>query len=220
MKKLLVGCLVISVVAVVGLGVGAFLLYRAASPVIDNARLYLSQLSKIDDLDRRITNQAPFHPPDSTELTEAQVARFARVQDAVRSALGQRMREIETKYESLQGGAGQPAPSIGQLLGALSDLSAVALEARQVQVDALNAQQFSRAEYSWVRKQVLEAAGVEAASLIDLGQLEQAIRDGTGIEDVRMPKVPESSVPAQNRVLIKPYLDQVKAWLPLAFFGI
>ena len=41
MKKLLVGCLVIVVLGAILFAVGGYILYRAASPVIQDARNYL-----------------------------------------------------------------------------------------------------------------------------------------------------------------------------------
>ena len=38
MKKLLVGCLVVIVLGLLAAGVGAYFVWRAARPVIDNAR--------------------------------------------------------------------------------------------------------------------------------------------------------------------------------------
>src|ERR1700752_1249760 len=99
MKKLLFGCLGIAVLAGILFAVGSYILYRAASPVFDSARGYLSGLSKLGELGKAIGNQSTYPAPDSGELTQPQVERFARVQDSVRKALGQRMTEIEEKYK-------------------------------------------------------------------------------------------------------------------------
>ena len=58
MKKLLVGCLVIAVLGGVLLAVGGYMLYRAASPVIQDARNYLQGMAELGELDKNITNQA------------------------------------------------------------------------------------------------------------------------------------------------------------------
>lgn len=219
MKKLLSGCLVTGIVALVALTIGAVVLYRSAGPVWDSARAYWSRLSDFGAIDQKISNKAPYTPVASGELTEAQVQRFARVQESVRGALGQRMRQIDEKYRALTAGDAAQTPSLTQFAGALGELSTIFVDARQFQVNALNANGFSRAEYSWVRKQVFEAAGIEALSAVDLAQVEQAIKNRTGIDAIRMPEVPESSVPARNRALVKPYLGEVDEWIPLAFFG-
>ena len=105
-------------------------------------------------------------------------------------------------------------------MSALRDLANVFVEARRYQVDALNKEGFSQQEYSWVRQQVFEAAGMEVANMVDLTQLERAVRDGTGVDDFSAPKMPQPDVPAKNRELVKPYMKQFDEWLPLAFFGL
>src|SRR5262245_7970992 len=165
MKKLLFGCLGILVLAAILFAVGGYILYRAASPVLDSARGYLSNLTKINELDKEIANQAAYTPPESNELTEAQVQRFARVQDSVKNALGQRMNEIEDKYKRFKGNAeNRQQPGFGDMVSALNDLANVLLQARRFQVNALNEEKFSRAEYSWVRDRVFQAAGKEVVS--------------------------------------------------------
>src|SRR5687768_6610320 len=101
-KKILIGCLVILVLGGVALGVGAYFLYRAASPVIQNARDALNRFSELGEIEKQIKNQAPFAAPEKGELTEAQVDRFARVQEHVKSSLGRRFDEIEQKYQHLK----------------------------------------------------------------------------------------------------------------------
>jgi len=222
MKKLLFGCLGIVVLACILFAVGGFILYRAASPVLDSARSYLSNLSKINELDKDIANQSPYTAPASGELTEAQVQRFARVQDSVKNALGQRMTEIEEKYKRFKGNAdNRQQPSLSDMVSALNDLANVLLQARHFQVTALNEEKFSRAEYSWVRDRVFQAAGKEVVNQVDLKKIEEQIRNNTGVnvDTSRAPSVPMAPVPEKNRELVKPYLDRMDSWIPLAFFG-
>jgi hypothetical protein len=220
MKKVLVGCLVVIVLCVIALGVGGFFLYRAASPVIDNARNYLQGLSELGKLEKEIKNQSPYSAPASGELTEAQVQRFVRVQDSVRAALGQRMTEIDEKYKHLKNTEGGQQPSFTEVMAALSELGNVFLQARRFQVNALNTEGFSQEEYSWVRDRVFQAAGVEVTNMIDLRKLEDAVERGTGIEDIGVDRLPRSNVPEKNRALVKPHLSKMDDWIPLAFFGL
>jgi hypothetical protein len=221
MKKLLIGCLVLVVLVVVALGVGGFFLWRAASPMIDNARNYMQGLSELSKLEREIKNQAPYQGPASDELTDAQVKRFVRVQDSVRASLGQRMAEIEEKYKHLKPNSeGGRQPSFSEVIGSLSDLGNAFLQARRFQVDALNAEGFSQAEYSWVRDRVFQAAGVEVTSMVDLRKLEEAVKQGTGVDNIGVDRLPKSNVPEKNRALVKPYMSKMDDWLPLAFFGL
>jgi hypothetical protein len=220
MKKLAIGCLVILLFGAIVIGVGSYFLYRAASPLIQDARNYLEGMSQLDDLERQITNKSPHTPPASGELTEAQVQRFVRVQQHVRTQLGQRFKEIEQKYEYLRSASDQNNVAFTELLSSLRDIAGVYVDARRYQVDALNKETFSQAEYSWVRNRVFEAAGMEIGSQIDISRLEEAIRTGTGFEDIGTDKLPKPDVPARNRELVKPYTGQMDEWLPLVFFGL
>ena len=221
MKKLLVGCLVIAVLGAILFAVGGFFLYRAAVPVYENARNYLEGMGKLSELDKQISNRTPHAPPETGELTEAQMERFVRVQDRVRTALGQRFNEIEQKYQHLKVNAeSNKQPSVTDMLSALSDLGNLFIQARRYQVDALNQEGFSQAEYSWVRDRVFQAAGMEVTSMIDLKKLETAVREGTGIDNIGAPRVPSPDVPEKNRALVQPHLDKMDQWIPLVFFGL
>lgn len=221
MKKLLVGCLIIVVLGAVALGVGAYFLYRAASPMVESARGYLERVSQLGELEKEIRNTAAYRAPQNGELTKEQVDRFARVQQHVRGSLGQRMDEIEAKYKHLKANADtRTEPSFAQVVSALGDLASVVIDARRLQVNALNQENFSSAEYAWVRSRVYQAAGVVMASVIDFQKMAEAARRGTGIESLDVPQTPSIEVPEKNRELIKPYMERMDQWLPLAFFGL
>ena len=220
MKKLLIGCLLILAMAGVALGVGAYFVDRAAAPVIQNARNYLQQFSQLGELDKKIANQSPYTPPKQGELTKDQVERFARVQQHIRSTMGQRLDEIEAKYQHLKVNAERPEqPPMRDVISALGELANVIVDARRAQVDAFNQEHFSSAEYQWVRARLYEAAGVEATSVVDLQKMAEAARKGTGIDAIKPPDIPIAHVPVKNRELVKPYLSRMDEWLPLAFFG-
>ena len=221
MKKLLVGCLIILVLGVIVAVAGSYFLYRAASPMLQNAKNYLQGMAELGELDEQITNKSPYAAPANGELTPAQVDRFVRLQDSVRAALGLRFDEIEAKYKHLKGTAdNRTPPSISDMLSALSDLGNLFVQARRYQIDALNKEGFSQAEYSWVRDRVFQAAGMEVTSKIDLKELEKAVRDNTGVEDIKAPELPKLEVPERNRELVKPHLSKANQWLPLVFFGL
>lgn len=221
MKKLLAGCLIVLVLGAIVAIAGSYFLYRAASPVIQNARSYLQGMTELRELNEQINNKSPYSPPASRELTQSQVERFVRVQDGVRAALGQRFTEIEAKYQHLKANAeDRKPPSISDALGALTDLGNLFVQARRYQIEALNKEGFSQAEYAWVRDQVFQAAGMEARSAIDLKQLETAVRDNTGLDDLKAPELPKLEVPEKNRELVKPYLSKADQWIPLVFFGL
>ena len=221
MKKILLALLVLFAIGGIMAAAATYFLYRAASGVFDNARSYVESMSELGELDKRIVNQARHLPPASGELTEDQVERFARVQDHVRTALGQRFGEIEKKYEHLKVNAvSGEQPSMAEMMVALGDLANLFVQARRFQVDALNQERFSQAEYSWVRDRIFQAAGVHVTSTIDLRKLEESLKQSTGLDNLSTPPLPTIEVPAKNRELIKPHLEKMDGWIPLVFFGL
>lgn len=219
MKRLLVICLTILAVGGLALGAGLYFVYRAATPVMERARDYFESLTQLGELDKRITNQAPFTPPANGELTKEQLDRFARVQADVKRALGRRFEQIEEKYTHLKANAGNELPSMRDVIAAFRELAGVIVDARRFQVDALNRERFSSAEYSWVRTRVYQAAGVNAANVRVLKTIADAARRGTGIESIQAPTI-DLNVPQRNRDLVKPHMRHMDDWLPLAFFGL
>jgi len=220
-KKLLIGCLVILVLGAGLLGVGAYYLYRAASPMVESARTVLDGFAKVGELEKEITNRSAYAAPDNGELATEQVDRFVRVQEQMRKSLGQRIDEIEAKYDYLKANADtSKQPSFVDLVNSLRDMVGLITDARRAQVDALNQEGFSSAEYTWVRSRVYQAAGVELSGAIDFEKIAEAARQGTGIEGIRVPEMPRTGVPAKNRELVKPHVKRMDEWLPLAFFGL
>jgi hypothetical protein len=221
MKKLLVGCLVVAVFAGVLLAVGGYLLYRAAAPVLEDARSFVQGLADVSEIEKAIANQSAFAAPASGELSGAQVERFARVQESVRTSMGHRMGEIEEKYKHLRARADeQRDASFADVVGALREVSGLFAQARRYQVEAMNRENFSSGEYRWVRDRVFQAAGIEIANLVDWKQLEDAARRNTGLERLEAPALPKIDVPEANRVLVKPFVARMERWLPLVFFGL
>jgi hypothetical protein len=225
MKKLLVGCLVVAVLLMVVAGVGAYFLWRAAQPVIQNARQMMdgaSQLAEAVALDNRLASTASYRAPASGELTADQVARFLRVQAHVKRTLGARGEAFKEKYKEL--GTSRPdgrevEPSLSQLMAGLADLSQIYLDARRAQVDALNAEKFSREEFTWVRLRVYQAAGIEATGYEprELRRMIDGMNTGT---QVAVPEMDLPDAPATNRELVKPHAAELMEWLAMAAFGL
>ncbi|MGE3274991.1 MAG: hypothetical protein AB7O67_07750 [Vicinamibacterales bacterium] len=229
MKKLFAGCLVVAALLGAGLAVAGYFAWRAARPALEGARAYLDSLSsftELPELEARVARTDPYEPPATGELSPQQVERFARVQAKVRSTLGARVDEIEAKYQHLKLNRREgEIPPLRDAISALGELGRVILDGRRAQVDALNAEGFSRAEYEWVRLRVFQAAGYELAGGLDLASLSSRVRDGldgAGFEapDVRLPNVTLPDVPEQNRRLVRPLASEVGTWLPMAFFGL
>ena len=222
MKKFLAGCLIVLVIGVIGLGVVGFYAYRWARPMLESTANYLDRARELSRLADRITNKSPYVPPEKGELTAVQVERFVAVQTRVRDELGTRWTEIETKSAQIRDKTreNQRDLTFAEFTSLFSDLAGIYTEARRAQVSALNVQRFSDAEYTWVRRRVYEAAGVEIAGGIDLSKIEELAREGAMRSNVKLPDLPKPSVPEANIKLVKPHLAKIKEWVPMAFLGL
>lgn len=224
MKKLAAGCLIVVVIGVVALGAALYFGYRAFSPMIDNATTVLEQARQAAAQSERIQNTARFTPPDGGELTEAQVRRFLAVHERTRTTLGPQWTELQAQADRLQQQARNDARELSFTEAAtmVRSLGAIIVEARRAHVDALNAEQFSASEYTWVKLRAYEAAGLEVLEGIDWSAIQEALKDGARRVGAAEPDVavPRPDIPARNRDLIKPHLDELKTWLPLTVLGL
>lgn len=222
MKKILIGCLIVLVIAMVGFGVAAFYAYRAMRPVIDNAATYLDKAREVTRLGEQIKNRTPFEPPKNGELTQAQVERFVAVQTRVRSDLDGQWGDIEKKSAELKAKADARSQdwSLNEFTDVFSDIANVYLAGRKAQVNALNVQRFSEEEYEWVRRRVYEAAGVELAGGMDLSKIEGLARETAGRQGVEIQSMKLPEVPEANIKLVKPHAAKIKEWIPMAVLGL
>jgi hypothetical protein len=214
MKKVLAGCLIVIVIAIIGFGVAAFYAYRAMKPVIDNASNYMDKAREIARLGDEIKIKTRYEPPANGELTPTQVERFLAVQTRVRSDLNGQWEQIEKKSAEIKAKADAKRQdwSLAEFTSVFTDIGTIYLAGRKSQVNALNIQRFSEEEYEWVRMRVYEAAGVELAGGIDLSKIEGLARENAGKNGVEVPK--------KNIDLVKPHAAKLKQWLPMAFLGL
>jgi hypothetical protein len=221
-KKLAIGCLVILLIGMAAGAVGLYWVYRAARPMIESAGQYMTRAKELASLGDRIADKSSFRAPDDGALNPSQVTRFLAVQRSVQKTLGNRWTELQKTADDLQKRLERDSAnvSLADISSFLSNAADVSLEARRAQVDALNAQKFSAAEYRWVRVRVYEAAGVHLADSVDLAALERAVREGSGARDVRMPEIKLPEVPAKNLALVKPHAGELKELLALAVLGL
>jgi hypothetical protein len=221
MKKILAGCLIVAVIAMIGLGVVGYYAYRIARPMIQNAGDYVARAREIARLGDRINNKTPFEPPKNGELTPGQVERFLAVQTRVRDELGDRWTEIEKKSAEIRKKTeSNDMLSLAEVTGVFSDIGNIYVEARRVQVNALNIHKFSDAEYIWVKRRVYEAAGVHVASGLDFSAIESLARDGARKTGTRLPDMSMPEIPEANLKLVKPHAAKIKEWLPMAVLGL
>lgn len=221
MKKVLAGCLIVLVIAMIGFGVAGYYAYRLARPMIESAGDYVTRAGELSELGDRVTNKTPYVPPQNGELTVAQVERFVAVQGRVRSELDNRWSEIEVKSAEIRKKTeGSEALSFADVRTIFSDFANIYIEARRAQVGALNIHKFSDEEYAWVKRRVYEAAGMEVASGLDFSALEDLAREGAQRSSTKLPDMPMPQVPPANIELVKPHIARLKEWLPMAVLGL
>lgn len=221
MKKLVIGCgLVLVLFGVAATVATYYFVYRPASAFMAS----MSELGAVADLETALTNTSSFTPPPDGTLTAPQVQRFMTVQAAVKNHMGTRFSELRAKYDAVDGEMqdGERTVKLTEAVGAYRDLFGLITEARTAQVNALNAQNFSRDEYQWVRARVFEAAGLSVTG-VDLGELVERAKEG----DFQLPSggeamigEPEGGVPATNKALVEPHVATLREWAPYAMFGL
>jgi len=221
MKKILTGCLIVLVIAMIGFGVAGYYAYRFARPMIDSAGDYVSQARDLAQLGDRVAHKAPYVPPADGGLTASQVERFVAVQGRVRSEFGDRWTEVEVKSAEIRKKTeGNEMLSFGEVRDIFSGVANIYVEARRAQVNALNIHKFSDGEYSWVKRRVYEAAGIHVASGFDFSAIEDLARDGAQRSSTKFPDLPMPEVPPANIELVKPHIARLKEWLPMAVLGL
>jgi len=221
MKKVLGGCLAVVLIGVIALGLALFYGYRAARPMIDNARDMLAQARELAALSDRVSDRADYAPPADGALTEAQVRRLLAVHAHVRQAMGPRLEELQARAADVDRRAreGGRDLSFGELGSLVTGFGTLLRDARTAHVEALNAQGFSSSEYNWVKLRVFEAAGFEVARAIDWSSLGDALEKGSSQVGVTIPPVSLPDIPEQNRELVKAHVNELKEWIPLAMLG-
>jgi hypothetical protein len=160
MKKGLIGCLVIGLLLVV-VGSGAFywFIVRPAGKAIGSFADSAKDMAATAQAEQAISNKSPFTAPADGRLTPAQVQSLVAVQSAMQAAIGTDLDTLKAKYDAIDAerrAKGRDA-NVQEVMGAYSDFSGFILKAKQAQVAALNQQNMSLEEYSWVRTQAYSA---------------------------------------------------------------
>jgi hypothetical protein len=96
--------------------------------------------------------------------------------------------------------------SIGEMMSAYGDLTDLLVEAKRAQVEALNAQEFSLAEYNWVRQQTYRALGesVAVAAIAESGATSPM----------------QTTVPESTREMVAPHREELMESYALAWWGL
>lgn len=216
MKKLLIGCLLTTVVlAIVGIA-GSYWLYRKVSSTVSQ----FAEFAEVPKIEQQVRNTATFTPPASGELTAAQVERFVGVQAQVRQQLGQRFEEMQRRYKTLFDKPEATVVDLPALMSAYRDLAGTWMDAKRAQTEALNAANFSLEEYRWVRGQAYTALGLPFMD-VDVARLVESITSGQAPgEPARMGGSIGPGGPEQNQKLVEPFRKALEDNVALASFGL
>lgn len=204
------------------LGCGGLLLFlgiagvAAFQFVIKPAQSLVGELRKVTQLDGQVLNQMPYTPPPNGKLSPAQVQRLIKVQRQVRGELGERFARVERRFNQLtEKASGQNQIDYRQMLDLFRDSSSLIVQAKPIQVKALNVQRFSLEEYRWVRQQAYSGLGLGVPNVNPQTLLEQ-IGKGDLNAVLELVQSPKSS---QNSALVNPLRDELESYYPLTWFG-
>jgi ABC-type transporter Mla subunit MlaD len=240
MKKLLVGCaLFVMLGTLAAVAAGYWFVYRPVSGFVGEMKQVATEFEELTTLDRGIASTAPFTPPEDGLLTAEQVERFVAVQRAVAAAseaVPDGGADLEGQIETLETetttDAAGPEDALARLRDVPARLVGIATTLRglkQAQVDAVNAQAFSRDEYAWVKRQFFLALGLQVIPANVEGlrtQLENLAPGAAGQIDLNLEApsggvVPtEQLAPEANRALVAPFAQEADAWVVWAPFGL
>lgn len=217
MKKLAIGCLIIVVICcVIGAGAAYFVYLQVRTSVAQ-----MAEFAKAEEIERDVRVRGAYEAPANEELTQAQLDRYMRVQDAIRQRIGDHFADFERRYKQLTEKKHATGFSdLPELLKAYGEIASGWAEAKRSQVAALNEVEMSLSEYRWIRDQVYRALGMAFVDL-DFAKFAEAARSGVA------PSAPgqlrgavEPTGPEINRKLIEPYKKQLEQYLALASFGL
>lgn len=207
MKKFLIGCLTVFVL----LGaVGGFLAYRFIVRPVQGVVQNLEQLEQVGELNKRVTNTAAFTVPSEGILQESQLNRYLAVQESMKTSLSETVQELDEKYKGFDNEE-LTLSNVREFFGAYQDILKLVLEAKEVQVAALNEQNFSLQEYAWVKREALRAAALPFTQL-DLSEF-------SGDLNIDLPELTQD-IPEENIRLLEPYRENLEDVIGLAFFGL
>ncbi len=217
-KKVILGCLGVGILATIA---GGFLIWSLfVSPLMSG----MAVLEDIHEANERIFDRSSYTPPADGELTAGQVDRFVAVQTEIQSRLEDQLAEYQDKYEELgrQWEDQDRDPSIREMMNVWEDVVQFFAEAKQIQVDALNEQNFSLEEYRWVQQSFYQALGVELFPY-NLDEMARAAQDGDfdfDLDEFESMQQDLEDIPEQNRQLVQQYMENADAWITFAWFGL
>lgn len=210
---IIVGAFAVGVVVLLAGGIVYVNYFSPAAPFLAGIR----KVATARALERQIANRAEYGAPADGQVSDDQPARFVKVEERVAAALGDRIALLGTAAKALEQREKEDRGLT--VLAALKEIGAVGSllqEAKRVQVEGLNAENFSKSEFEWVRHRLYAAAGVDFAQL-DLKGL-ATFQTPQDLVDIR--RSSRSQPPPETKILAERHAENLRRWRPLAFFGL
>ena len=206
MKKVLLGCFGVLVLASVAGGIVVYL--KVIKPGMEFAGDMMELGQEFEQLNDSVENRASFAAPNDGVLAEDRFQRYLAAQMQMRAALEGRLEELKTKYEELDAEIDERGgqAGIGDMVGAYADLTGLLIDGKRAQVEALNAQGFSIEEYNWTRNQVYRALGESVA----VAAISQSGNAGNF----------NQTVPQETIDMVEPHREQLMETYVLAWWGL
>jgi len=205
MQKFLVGCLIV-VVVLVGAGgtAGYFFIIKPAWEFAGGVQEFVQEYAELNE---QIEHQNDFEPPQNGSITSEQFQRFLVAQRDMRESMEGELEALEQRFDAMKKelDADSREAGIGEMFTAYKDLGGLLIQAKRVQVEALNRYNFSLQEYLFVRNQVYRALGEEVAVA--------AFGD-------QAPQLRSNDVPAEVVEMVSPHREELMEGYAFAWFGI
>jgi len=205
MPKFLVGCLVV-IVVLVGAGgtAGYFFVIKPAWEFAGGVQEFVQEYAELNE---QVEQTGDFDPPDDGAITSEQFQRFLVAQRDMRQSMEGELDALQQRFESMQQemDAENRDMKISELFTAYQGLGGLLIDAKRVQVEALNRYSFSLQEYLYVRNQTYRALGQEVAVA--------AFGD-------QAPQVRSYSVPEEVVEMVAPHREELMEGYAFAWFGI
>lgn len=211
-NKFVAGCL--GTFTVIALLVSAGVWWFVGRPA-NQAWESFQELQQAPALEAQLNNRTDFAAPADGQLERAQVERFIAVQTAIRDNLEGGVTTLSERYAEIGGQEFNIMDAL-RMAGAYRDYLQLLNDARGAQIAALNNQEFSAAEYRWVRSATLQAAGLPGIGVEFEGLIGAMAGQGGGQLQTSADNVPAS---AANVELIQDMREQLQGVSGLAVLG-
>ncbi len=211
------GCLGVFVVLV------AVIVVAAYTFVVRPMMAGWQTLQEINQVNQRIENRDPYHPPEPGRLESSQVDRFVAVQRRISDRLEAKVSALQAQYEEIGEEWQERDPSIREVITVWGDVLQLYADAKTIQVEALNAQDFSLEEYRHVRQNFYRALGVDLLpyniDAIAAAAGEQKIELDMDEFRIEREEIPQETL-RRNRELVSDYTEAAEEWLLFSWWGL